>query len=562
MSMRAKRIVLLAAAAAIGCGSGDGSAGMSGRQVARAHDVGDVFFGNSTTVGFTRQTSGSSQAEPEDLWVWGLADAAPEVGLPDIDWSPPLRWPIVRVGSLLQTGATAREFYDFTSRVGVDLTASMATPLDAGLSVDGGIIPASQLYPAITAVRRDGAAVALTDTSSGGVGVGPIDGLQSFALPGAVGGLDFIGADLALLYAPAPETDGSVGVYRLGASSGELTELVPPAPAADWVGTLGACPTAGPSPCSLFVVAGCAATDPPCPGTSTPPCGVVYVKADPDNPGQTAAFGYDLNAGRAIKLPGQGPTHLYVSPDQQTVLYDDDLQISKRYWSLCNGGMDFCPYLAGSFVLWRPDSKGFVSIIVDGSVASAPLAVANFAGGVCTGQSVASSVSFVGYSPAGDSLAWSTIGSAGGSDDALFLAQPDGSAAVSIASGPFTGVRFSPDGQRLLIARSSTSSVSLFWIDLTASPPAEHLLASDYGGFSRGGSRRALLVDHWNTQDASGELALIDVDSGARQTLGRAVTGFASWGNDVDAAGTNVAYAVRSRVPSDRDGLWLTALPP
>ena len=48
---------------------------------------------------------------------------------------------------------------------------------------------------------------------------------------------------------------------------------------------------------------------------------------------------------------------------------------------------------------------------------------------------------------------------------------------------------------------------------------------------------------------------------GKRVVLGEAVTDLAV-ADDVDAGGTSVAYLVRSRVASARDGLWLTTLPP
>ena len=113
----------------------------------------------------------------------------------------------------------------------------------------------------------------------------------------------------------------------------------------------------------------------------------------------------------------------------------------------------------------------------------------------------------------------------------------------------------------MLVSRSASSSVSLAWIDVTVSPPVEHRLVDNYGGFSRMGNRRVLLVDGWNPQDASGTLVLLDMVTGARTVLGRAATAFGLSGS-VDDAGSNLAYVARSRVSSDCDGLWLTTLPP
>jgi hypothetical protein len=560
MSPWAQRVVLAAAAAAMGCGAGDGTAGMSGRQVAQGHDVADLFFADSTTLAYTRQALDTSLPGPEDMWVWGFADAAPAVGLANIDWTQPRTQPIVRYGELLATGPHARRFFDFASRHAVDLEAVTPSSFDAGITVDGGTIGADMLFPSLTAFRRDGQAVALTGVAPGTVSVGPPDNLQSLSLPGAVGTMRFLGSDLALVYVATPESDPTAGIYRLGVPSGELTELVPPTPVADWADVLGTCRTL---PCPAFVVAGCAANDSPCPGTSTPPCAIVYVKDDPDNPGHTAAFAYDVNAGQGLKLPGAGPTHLYVSPDQQIVLYDDEQFISKRFWNVCGGQKDFCAFLGGDYVLWRPDSRGFASVFTDGS---GQMSVATFdKNNLCNGNAAMPSVFWASYTPAGDQIAFLVDQDplAAVPSEAMFLARSDGSMPQMIATGSLTGGRFSGDATKLYIARSSTSSVALNWLDLTVTPPTEHLLANDYAGFSSGGNRRVLLIDHWNTQDTSGELALYDVDvaGGNRQSLGRAVTDFAVSG-DVDGTGANVAYAVRSRAPSPRDGVWLTALPP
>jgi hypothetical protein len=551
---------VLAAAFAVGCGSGDPLAGMSGRQVVQGHDIADPFFADAKTVGFTRGAEDTSVSGPQDMWVWGLDDAAPVVGLSNIDWAQPRTWPIYRVNDLLQTGATGRRFYDFVGRQATNLEAVMPTSFDAGITVDGGTEGADMLFPPITVMRRDGGAVALTGSAPATVLVGAPASVQPLSVPGAIGAMGFLGGDLALLNVSTPDADPAAGIYRLAVPSGELTELVPPAPISEWGGTLGYCPgLAGPFPCPRFVVVGCAATDAPCPGTSTPPCAIVYIKEDPNIAGHVAAFAYDVNAGVGMMLPGAGPTHIYVSPDQQIVLYDDQDFISKRYWSVCGGQQDFCPFLGGDYVSWRSDSRGFVSI----ADSTGQMAVATIDNNICAGAQVMSGVFWTSYTPSGDGLAFLVNEDqlAGVKSETMFLAQPDGSMPQVIATGSLAGGRFSHDGTKFFLARSSSSSVSLDWLDLTVSPPAEHQLVGDYAGFSAGGNRRLLVIDHWNTQDTSGELALIDVATGARQGLGRAVTDFATSG-DVDGSAANVVYTVRSRVASPRDGLWLTALPP
>ena len=120
--------------------------------------------------------------------------------------------------------------------------------------------------------------------------------------------------------------------------------------------------------------------------------------------------------------------------------------------------------------------------------------------------------------------------------------------------------QFSPDG-RTLYVRHDDEPFALGWFDLAASPPVESFLSINRGPSGVLGNRRALFIDHYNAQDGSGELALVELATGARRSLARAVTDIAVAGA-TDAEGTDVAYAVRGRAGSSRDGLWLTTLPP
>jgi len=98
-------------------------------------------------------------------------------------------------------------------------------------------------------------------------------------------------------------------------------------------------------------------------------------------------------------------------------------------------------------------------------------------------------------------------------------------------------------------------------VDVTASPPVEQILSANRGDIGLLGNRRTLFVDHFNVQDGNGELVLVDLATGARQSLARAVASVTVDGASEDA-GADVAYAVRGRAASSRDGLWLTTLPP
>jgi hypothetical protein len=557
-------VVVLALASSAGCGEGDGMAGLSGRQIVRGHDVADLFFANPTTLAFTRQASVPDDDRPQDFWVWGLSDAEPAIGLEGIDWAPPTWWPRQLIGDLLQTGSYARLFYDFTARRATDLSAFGAIPPEAGVPVDGGgvVYPTANNYQRVTLVRRDAGAIAITGLERGTLGVGRPDELQRFNLDGYITSLAFMGSDLALLYVtPSPTFETpAVGIYKLAIPSGELTPLVEALPISEWDQTLESCAPYD-TACGLFRVVGCGASDPPCPGSGKPPCYILYARRSTSDPNVTSAFAYDVSAKSSFWVPGKNPLSFMVSPDQHTIVWEshEDPQnafgvIRPRFWDLCSNVEALCPTGGVSNVIsFRPGGNGFALFDLDG-----PMRVGNGETCAVAGESAV----YQGqYSPTGDRLMWlGDDGSGNGTED-MWLGAGDGTSPVQLAAGGISGGRFSSDGQRIIYARRSTDTSSLWWLDLTASPPEEHRLADNYGGFSRGGVRRILLVDHWNSQDASGDLVLVDVDSGARHDLGRAVTDLAVSG-DVDTADANVAYTVRSRAPANRDGLWLTTLPP
>jgi hypothetical protein len=143
------------------------------------------------------------------------------------------------------------------------------------------------------------------------------------------------------------------------------------------------------------------------------------------------------------------------------------------------------------------------------------------------------------------------------------LADGQGQSPVAVASGELPWSNFSADGRTIYVKRYEESRIALSWIDATASPPIERILSTNMGDVGMlYGDRRVLFVDHFNGQDANGELVLIDRATGATELLARAVTDVAIARASEDAGETDVAFAVRGRGSSSRDGLWLATMSP
>jgi hypothetical protein len=549
-------LLVLVGAGVSGCGGSSGGGDVSGEKLVSGRDISLPFFWDRSTLAYVRATADTSQPEPQDLWTLDRETGTPSVALPGIDWSPPDGWLRSRAGSLLVTGRDGRRFFDFASRQGVDLAAfgmdQMGRSGDRLFRVPGSTTGSS--YFPITLIRRDAGAVALATGNSGTVGIGWPTDLKTLTLPGSIGDMAFLGQDLALLFAPYTEgvaaADQTAGIYRLSGATGELAPLVS-RPLGDFDGVAGQCATSGRC---LFRVVGCAATDAACPGTDRPPCVILYAVNAPDG-AALEPHAYDVNTGIDTTL-SDAVTRFTVAPDQRRVLWDDRLTTSLNYLDLCSGDRRTCPNMPSGPVVWRPDGNGFAAV----DQVNYYFGIASLSDGSCHGEWYPMAVYGLQFSPTGDRLVW--VGNSPASSDTpeVWLSAADGAGGAKVAEGDVFGIGYSGDGRRIYIGRAGTSNAGLSWLDPSVSPPVEHLLADNYGGFSAVGSERVLLIDHWNSQDASGELTLIEIDSGARQRIARAVTDMTTAGS-VDGDGLDIAYTVRTRVSSDRDGLWLTTLP-
>jgi hypothetical protein len=561
-------MVQLAALVLASCGGGGDPGPMSGQQLLAGRDIGDVFFWKQRTLVFTRETEDPSQPEPQDAWIWRLDEPAPEVALTGIDWALPLAQPRWFAGDLLLTGRRLERLYDLAARQAVTLSMGLARqPGDGGVPDAGaGRMSAANLVP-LVAMRSDGGGVAtLQSDRTDTIIVGRPGSLQTITVPGdgIIGTLAFLGDDLVFAYLQQVDSDTLVGINRLAVASGTVTRLVPATPAAEWLGVTGFCDTAPLGErCGLFGVVGCTADEPPCPDGNPPPCHVLYGKRDPSDRTKTALYAHDVAAGSSTRLAGDRTDRLFASREHHQVVWGSTVSGTTEvigetfHWNVCTGARHSCLATSpGDIVVWRPDGGAFATFEYRDRLAIAG------ADGSCTAipDTVAGRVTQAQFSPAGDRLLWIADDPSGASAQILFVAAADGTSPTAVASGLALGARFSGDGRGIYMGTFAETTAALSWFDLATWPPVEQRLSSNYGQLAAGGNRRALLTDHWNSQDGSGEAVVIDNASGQRHVLGRSVTNLATSGN-VDEAGGDVAYSVRGRGASARDGLWLTTLP-
>jgi hypothetical protein len=529
-----------------------------GQQLVAGRDVSNVFFWTDRSLGFTRAAADPAAGGPQDLWVSSLDPPAPELALAGVDWprGPSFQY---REGELLVTGDGRTRLYDVGRRLSANLATDFTPPAGGGdvLLFDG-----EPMRP-FTLLRSDGGAIVtnLRGTSDTLIFGRPPD-LKTFAIPddGHVGAAAFLGADLALLLMTTVDGKQVVGIHRLDAVSGALTTLVAPAPAENFVGVTGFCEArSGPS-CGYFRSFGCAVNEPPCPDGSAPSCLVVYTTLDPAGSGATVTFSHDVSRGVTRSLLGRNHDHMDYNDRSHLLVWGSTFELTTNHTSTCGDvGMRQCPFSPGDVLVWRPDGEAFAPWDIAGSftiVSPTPFSCEVVPPDTNVG------VRQLAWSPQGDRLMW--ISEAAGGGHTLWAAGPLGESPSVLASGGFLRKWLSPDGRRVFLWRATSlemgATASLTWMDLTAATRVENILSTNYydGVF---GNRRILITDHWNTQDSTGELMLVDPATGARTSLARAVSEFAV-GGDVDAADTNLAYAVRNRAASPRDGLWLATLPP
>ncbi len=542
--------MLVAGAALVQACDGGSPPQQSGTQLLPGRDFGNLFFWNAQTAAFTRQTTAPGGAN-QDLWVWPDEESAPLVALTQVDWSPPVSSFATIVGDILMTGPNGVRIYDLQARTAVDLESVGARGAPTGTALG------------FAAIRRDGGSI-LGRLQMGGLFVGRGATFSFLVPPYIAWGADFLGTDLAVVASPSVDELDSNLVYRMAVPSGEVTPLPVPPLGATPLG----CSSFQTSPCTQFRVVGCGAGDPVCAETGRAPCAIFYTRTDPTTMA-THPFVFDVAAAQEQALPGDGPSGFVVSPDRRSVAwmhsdFDDQnsgttppAETAIYVRNLCSGAAVQCSLPRPQQIAWRSDGG---ALAVD--LAEDQLGLVDVPTGSCNvvGQgTVYAGTNLHAFSPPGDRLAWITMDRVADPPlSMLWVGDAAGGGPREVASGLLT-FSFSPDGQAIFVFRANGDQISLGRVSLENGSPDEQMLADASNGAVTRGNRRVLLIDHWNGQDASGNLDLIDVSSGAHQVLAHAVTDFAV-DSTVDGA-ARVIYAVRGRFTSGQDGLWNTTLP-
>jgi hypothetical protein len=154
-----------------------------------------------------------------------------------------------------------------------------------------------------------------------------------------------------------------------------------------------------------------------------------------------------------------------------------------------------------------------------------------------------------------------------GTDDRQRLGNPDDLSdqgiAVSTVSSTGNLLELDP-GRRLAVFLSpGVDRSDLYLLDLDGG--GLRLLAQDVGTTLFGKQRVLAIARKLGDRRATGDLVLVELDSGAEIVLARNVSEFAvppaCEGCDPTAPGTPLAYVVQARVPWRYEGLWMGQLP-
>jgi hypothetical protein len=172
-------------------------------------------------------------------------------------------------------------------------------------------------------------------------------------------------------------------------------------------------------------------------------------------------------------------------------------------------------------------------------------------------------VGWADFSPDGTAMAW--LVAPLDAKATLWTAGRDGSAPRAVGTGLVYSPRFVGGSQLEFI-----NDGDLVWVDVNDQQARTHFVTEQVFGTAIDLGRWVVTGHDYSDQDANGQLALVNRDSGDTQPISPAVTMYTT--PDVLQRGTTIGvfmdagepvrivYLVRGRNPSSQDGIWVATI--
>ena len=372
----------------------------------------------------------------------------------------------------------------------------------------------------------------------------------------------------------------ALGLYRIDLTSFAVTTIVPAA-LADGAWAAGVAPAGELASTSLTVPAGYSPVDFfPSPfgerfiyqRKMTDGSTITFVGPYADGPARELALARK-GTSTTTRVPARAPTVRQLTWIESDVtaavrtlhLYDDDRRQVSSCERLSSPFLVATPSADGSEVLFSPEPYNPATDIyqaIGPVLLMTPARAAADGTGACT-VIAASDALAAGRSPDDATLFW-LVQVPDSWDTELWTAARDGSAPRLLATdkigGPPAAPRFMDDHQLEL-----KLDWDLVWIDVRDDPVRTHYITENVFGAAFGIGRWLVTGHAYSDQDASGQLGVVNLDTGDTLPISPQVAEFAS----PDQGATrmlpadrvaHVVYVVRGRNPSPQDGLWLATI--
>ncbi|HXU63654.1 MAG TPA: hypothetical protein VN962_18275 [Polyangia bacterium] len=382
-----------------------------------------------------------------------------------------------------------------------------------------------------------------------------------------------------VVFGSPPAQPDSLGLYAIDLGSSAVTEVVPPTPT-NAVWAPGAAPAGSLESSSLA------------PNVDVLPFNDHYIYGRSMSDGGTALFVGPFPSGPASEMAlfqvstdriSNLPPGVRVGPPDdvaerpplpQMISWQldgaDDAASTLMVWDDANSQLTACPSVPGAFEsgVLSPDGSHvlFKALQLGGQIAFAPLQLLSLAPGephTCV-QLDDDTVTWADFSGEASTIAWISKPDMG-SISQLWTANGDGSDKKKILSGQLAA-RFITGTAHLEMAYGG----DLVWLDVRNPNQFSYVAEKLFGYPTNVGGAWFVAGYDYSSQDASGQLGAVDLDSGHKRSISPAVAQYlvspqvmpdpSSAFGESRTGLSHVVYLVRGRNPSSQDGIWVATV--